>query len=324
MSGAELRIIADDSGDEFWTNAFWRGEDLHSVGTELLYEEEWPLATEPGCAYYALHTEETVAKNSLCTIGEAQRQKCKCKGHDELRGDNKKVNFLLAYGGGPGKLATDIKKPLSVAKMLMAKHEIKNPNIWAYLKKLGDDAMRNFKAFDMFGRRRLLPQPTSERARENCKEYNEEKLRLPKEVADKNIETFIHIKGRKPKKLEEFELTHRPPTSQEISRSYFQMGNSIGRQGKNHKMQATNASIIKIAMGAGYAPDGTPFLFHTLPHYKARLVKMVHDELVISCPKRYAEKVAALVGEAFAKAAAIKMKKVKMEFSFIIEKFWCK
>jgi DNA polymerase I-like protein with 3'-5' exonuclease and polymerase domains len=322
MSGAELRIIADDSGDTFWIDAFLRDEDLHSVGTELLYGEEWVNLTEPGCAYYKLHTEETVAKNNLCTIGEAQRQKCKCKGHDELRGDNKKVNFLLAYGGGPGKLAADIKKPLSHAKMLMSKHEIKNPGIWAYLKKSGEDAMRNFKAFDLFGRRRLLPQPTTARALDNCKEYNEERLRLDKALADKNIETFIYIKGRKPRKLEEFDLTHRPPTSQEISRSYFQMGNSIGRQGKNHRVQGSNASIIKLAMSCGYAKDGTPFLFHTLPLYKARLVKMVHDELVVSCPKRYADKVAALIGESFAKAAAIKMTKVPMKFDFKISKHW--
>ena len=40
MAGAELCIIADDSGDPVWVGAFARGEDLHSFGTELMYPDE--------------------------------------------------------------------------------------------------------------------------------------------------------------------------------------------------------------------------------------------------------------------------------------------
>ncbi len=324
MSGAELRIMADDADDPVWIAAFSRGEDVHSVGTELLYELEWHKEALPDCMYYAPHTEATVAKNPLRVLGEPQREKCKCPGHKVRRDDNKATNFLLAYGGGATTLAVRIGKKVGEAKQLMALHEIKNPRIWAYLDKSGKDAAMNFKAFDMFGRRRLLPEPTRPRAVENCKEWNEERLRLKPEDAEKAIQVFITVKGRKPNKNEEFELTHRQPTADEISRSYFQMSNSITRQGKNHRIQGTNATIIKKAMGSGYAPDGTPFLFHTLPLLGAKLIKMVHDELVISSPKRNAEKVAKLVGEAFAKAAELKMKKVKMEFDFHIDSCWSK
>jgi len=324
MSGAELRIIADDANDTLWIQAFARGEDVHSVGTEILYEVEWPREALPDCAYFKLHTEETVAKNPLCKVGDAQRQKCKCPGHKERRDHNKATNFLLAYGGGPATLALNIKKKLSEAKQLMALHEIKNPNIWAYLDKSGKQAAMNFKAFDLFGRRRLLPEPTRERAVENCKEYNEKKLRLTDEACEKAIATFVTVKGRKPTKLEEFELTHRPPTANEVSNSFFQMSSSITRQGKNHRIQGTNATIAKKAMGAGYCPDGKPFLFHTLPQYKAKLIKFVHDELVVQCPKRFGKKVAALIGDAFKRAAAIKMKRVVMEFDYNIDTYWKK
>ena len=91
------------------------------------------------------------------------------------------------------------------------------------------------------------------------------------------------------------------------------MSNSIERQGKNMRIQGTNASIIKIAMSQ---------LFHILPKYRAKLVKMVHDELVIQSPKQYSKKVAEIVGEEFAKAAAIKMHRVKMEFDFHIGPCW--
>lgn len=38
MSGAELRIIAELAKDPVWCGAFNRGEDVHSVGTEILHE----------------------------------------------------------------------------------------------------------------------------------------------------------------------------------------------------------------------------------------------------------------------------------------------
>ena len=313
MSGAELRIIAEAANDPVWISAFARGEDVHSVGTELLYEIEWPKESLPDCAYYKLKEN-----------GEPARHKCNCPMHKERRDHNKATNFLLAYGGGPTTLAARIKKKVKEAKQLMALHEQKNPNIWAYLDKSGKDAAMNFKAFDLFGRRRLLPEPTRERAVENCKEYNEKDLRLSDEECQKNINAFLTIKGRKPNKDEEFECTHRQPIANEVSRSFFQLSNSISRQGKNHAIQGTNATIAKKAMGAGYDKEGKPFLFHTLHVYKAKLIKFVHDELVVQCPKRYGNKVADLIGDAFKRAAALRMKKVVMEFDFNIASYWKK
>jgi DNA polymerase I-like protein with 3'-5' exonuclease and polymerase domains len=345
MSGAELRIIAEDSGDPVWILAFAKGEDVHSVGTELLYEDIWlnetlrsifhpdkwtlqdckdevVLEIDKGggkvkkigpCAYYAYKDN-----------GELAHHKCDCPMHKERRDHNKATNFLLAYGGGAPTLAKRIKQPLKVAKHLMALHEEKNPKIWAYLKKSGEKAGREFKAFDLYGRRRLLPEPTYERATENCKEYNEQKLRLSEADIAMNINAFILAKGRKPTADEKFELTHRKPTASEIGQSYYQMSNSIERQGKNMRIQGTNASIAKIAMGCGYDPDGKPFLWHTLPLYRAKLIKFVHDELVVQCPKQYSKQVAALIGDAFKRAAAIKMKQVIMEFDYNIAAYWSK
>jgi len=65
-------------------------------------------------------------------------------------------------------------------------------------------------------------------------------------------------------------------------------------------------------------------LWHTLPLYKAKLIKFVHDELVVQCPKRYGQKVADLIGDAFKRAAALKMKRVIMEFDYAISTYWKK
>jgi DNA polymerase I-like protein with 3'-5' exonuclease and polymerase domains len=51
---------------------------------------------------------------------------------------------------------------------------------------------------------------------------------------------------------------------------------------------------------------------------------MIHDELLIQCPKRKAEGVARLVADAFARAAAEVMSKVKMEAEWNIDVRWKK
>ena len=69
--------------------------------------------------------------------------------------------------------------------------------------------------------------------------------------------------------------------------------------------------------------DGKPYLWHTLLQFKARIQAMIHDELLIHCPLRFAEKVAALVGDAFKRAAAEVMKDIViMENDYHINKHW--
>ncbi len=324
MSGAELRIIAELANDPIWIDAFARGEDVHSVGTEILYPDKWPLLALPDCRYFALQTEETVAANPKRLLGEPQRQKCKCPEHNALRNDNKATNFLLAYGGGPATLAARIKKTLDVAREIMAIHAARFPKIWEYLDLSGRTAQIMKKAFDMFGRRRLFPEPTWDRAKLKAAEDREEKLRLDKDQAALNKSTFTTLHNRKPNKDELWLLTHRLPTNKEVGNAFKAMHGSIERQGKNHCIQGTNATVAKKAMGCGYSPDGQPYLWHTFPQYKARLIKFVHDELVVHSPKRFAKQVAALIGDAFKRAAAEKMTNVIMEFDYNIAFCWQK
>ena len=81
--------------------------------------------------------------------------------------------------------------------------------------------------------------------------------------------------------------------------------------------------MIKRAMGCGFDKDGKPYLWHTLLQFKARIQAMIHDELLIHCPLRFAEKVAALAGDAFKRAAAEVMKDIViMENDYHINKHW--
>ena len=304
MSGAELRIIAEAANDPIWIEAFQRNEDVHSVGTELLYGEEWKKQALPDCAYYKLKEN-----------GEPQRHKCNCPEHEELRDATKSVNFLLAYGGGPSTLAKRIKVTVSKASELMALHEQKFPAIWKYLKTSGDRSRMLGKAFDLFGRRRIFPEPTKERAVKRIQEYDAEKLELSEEDAVKNVSEFEQKNGRKPNRDEVYVLTHRDPTSGELSKAYIGMHSGTERQGKNHAIQGTNASMIKIAMAE---------LSRVLPTYGARLQKMVHDELVISAPTERAEEVAKLAQGIFRKSAENIFKSITMESEFHIADHWSK
>ena len=342
MSGAELRIIAERANDPIWIGAFSRGEDVHSVGTEILQGEAWAKGTlasiakpdgwtlqdcknevvltriEDGkekkygpCAYYALKAN-----------GEPERLKCKCPEHAELRNATKAINFLLAYGGGPSKLAASIKKKVEEAKKLMAIHAAKFPRIWAYLEESGRNAKIRMKSFDMFGRRRLFPKPTQEAAKQKAMEDREEQLRLEEDEAQRNVETFMSLHKRKPTKEESWFLTHRMPSQKEINNAFLAMHGGVERQGKNHCIQSANATIAKLAMSCGYDKDGKPYLWHIFPQYGARLIKFVHDELVVNCPKRHAAKVAAEIQDAFRRAAATKMTRVVMESEFKISEVW--
>jgi DNA polymerase I-like protein with 3'-5' exonuclease and polymerase domains len=311
MSGAELRIIAELANAKTWIEAFARGEDVHSVSTEILFPKEWAAETEAGCAYFKLNDK-----------GEPQKQKCKCKGHKKRRDATKTLNFLLAYGGSAATLAARTGMTLAEAQHVCAVHQQKFPDIWNYLEKSGKLAKQTNESRDMFGRRRVLPAPTHERARKKRIEDYPESLEYPEALQEKNIAAFEAEHGRKPKAEEKFWLLHREPNQWEIKQAFFAINGSIERAGKNHAVQGTNASIAKVALGSGFDKNGKGFLFHVFPKYGAKLIKFIHDEIVVQCKPEVASQVADEISDAFKRAAAEVMTKVVMESEFKISNCW--
>jgi DNA polymerase I-like protein with 3'-5' exonuclease and polymerase domains len=149
-------------------------------------------------------------------------------------------------------------------------------------------------------------------------------LELEEETCDQNIFNFKAAHLRDPDEEEKRKLTHRAPTDNEIKSAMRGLWGSIGRRGKNHCIQGSNASIIKRAMGCGFDKDGKPYLWHILPEFKSKLLSMVHDELIIQTPKRHGEEVARLVADAFKRAAAEVMSQVVMEAEWHIADRWQK
>lgn len=101
FSSQELCIIAFGSQDPVWLEALERGEDLHSVCADLVYGDTWQQAAEPDCAYIQ------------------SKQKCSCAEHKKLRTAVKSINFGLAYGMGPNKLANQLQISIDEASKLI-------------------------------------------------------------------------------------------------------------------------------------------------------------------------------------------------------------
>ena len=126
-SSQELCIIATGSKDPVWLKALEEGKDLHSVCADLVYGREWYEAAEEDCAYF---------------VGDA-KQKCNCPKHKKLRTNVKSINFGLAYGMGPHKLADTLLITIKEAERLIEKYFKAFPAIKNFLVSLGNYGKQN-------------------------------------------------------------------------------------------------------------------------------------------------------------------------------------
>ena len=140
-SSQELNVIAFGSKDPVWINALEQGQDLHSVCADLVYGQEWIDTAEDDCSYM---------KN---------KSKCKCPKHGKLRTNVKTINFGLAYGMGPHKLADTLDISIKEAETLIDKYFEAFPSIGGFLDKLGSFGKKYgyIKTFPPYNRRRWFP-----------------------------------------------------------------------------------------------------------------------------------------------------------------------
>ncbi len=123
-SSQELNVIAYGSQDPVWLDALEKGLDLHGVCADLVFEDKWRDA-------------DPTEKKSLRTQIKA-------------------INFGLAYGMGPFKLADTLQISKGEAEALIEKYFTEFPNIRDFLQTLGTFGTRNgyITTFKPFKRRR--------------------------------------------------------------------------------------------------------------------------------------------------------------------------
>lgn len=134
-SQAELRILAELSGDEGFINAFKSGQDLHSLTASQMFGVP------------------------LDAVTKAQRSAAKA------------INFGLAYGMGPGGLAPRLGVSLDEAKELIAKYFKAYPGIQKWLDRAAKDAVRNGYSVTTLGRKRFYTLPDETLKQTNEEEY---------------------------------------------------------------------------------------------------------------------------------------------------------
>lgn len=141
FSSQELCIIAFGSQDPVWLESLERGEDLHSVCADLVYGDVWRTAARPDCEYFKT------------------KEKCSCPEHKKLRTAVKSINFGLAYGMGPNKLANQLQISTDEATNLINKYFKVFPSIKNFLDsnaKFGKD--RGYiKTMEPYRRMRYFP-----------------------------------------------------------------------------------------------------------------------------------------------------------------------
>jgi DNA polymerase-1 len=122
-SQAELRILAELSGDPAFVEAFKGGGDLHAITASQMFQVPLDQVSKP------------------------------------QRSAAKSINFGLAYGRGPGSLALQLGVSQDEAKSLIEKYFQAYTGIQQWLEKAARDAVRKGFSETTLGRRRFYDVP---------------------------------------------------------------------------------------------------------------------------------------------------------------------
>lgn len=105
-------------------------------------------------------------------------------------------------------------------------------------------------------------------------------------------------------------------TAEKVRKRYVGLFRSIEREGKNMPIQGTNADLTKRAMFLAWK--------RLFPEFGAFFVNMVHDEIVVECPKENAESCFSFVMECMEQAGAEWIKGIPMSAEGGIDNCWNK
>lgn len=155
----ELVMIAYLTKDPNWNEALRKGQDLHSIASELVfgtdknpYHISWKQAAERDCAYYK------IIRDKDGKVGAA-KQKCNCPRHKIMRSACKNINFGLAYGMTEYRLAAMLRISLKDAKALIVDYYKAMPAIGRTMTYLGNFGVRHgyIQTMAPFFRKRWFP-----------------------------------------------------------------------------------------------------------------------------------------------------------------------
>jgi DNA polymerase I-like protein with 3'-5' exonuclease and polymerase domains len=287
-SGQELRILVQYSREPAWIAAFNKRQDVHSISAEMLNEKAWREAALMVATTVTIDGQQKTLPP--CAYYSLDHQKCKCPAHGKERDKMKNINFGVAYDKQAYSTSLELKISKEEAQALLDNWHRTFAQTSKTLKMLRDDAYDNGEARTLSGRRRLITQVTYEQA--------------------KTAAMNKHKKNY---------------TQQKAMQMYHSLIAAVKREGGNMAIQGTGADMMKLAMGAGFDPNGKPYLWHTLePKYGASLLSFIYDELLTESPEEHSEAVSDEVSDAIIRGGGEFVTVIPMESEGAISKYWSK
>lgn len=215
---------------------------------------------------------------------------------------------------GYRKLAADTGMSEDRAKEVFDIFQKSFPKVFLFLDGLGKRGRMSMCAADIGGRKRRWARPTREMAIRNIVEDKYTKLKK-KKVITVTCKTYEE-------KVLELSRLREMPNDYEVSSELRGLMASVERESKNHPIQASNATIAKLAMGHLVDENGVPYLWIIAKKYNARIINWIYDELIYEVPEDKADEFVNVIGDAISRAGARFMKKLPMQWEGSADRTW--
>lgn len=234
FSNIELRILAEVSGDPFLLQAFASGVDVHSTTAALMFG----LTPEQTTKAWTDSHNAVVGGKELVGV--------------TYRAVAKTINYMLLYGAGPGKLASELHIAVDAAKQLMKLYRDSFAVAIKWLRSQGasvDYALRN-------GKKRVYSKTLSGRRRW----YN-----IPPAPINPANGSQVTVEA-----MDKY---------REDVREWEKQLGAIRRQLANSPIQGLSADITKLAAALWYEETGYD--------ENMKLVALIHDEDIVEVKLGY-------------------------------------
>jgi DNA polymerase I-like protein with 3'-5' exonuclease and polymerase domains len=271
------------------------GQELRIVA-EYSQERAWLEAFRNGQDVHSISGEmfyaEPWRKAALpsCAYYTKNKAKCSCPDHKVQRDKLKGVNLGVIFDKQAYSLSLELGINETEAELLLRKWHTtfkKNSDKLAWFR---DTFYEKGEARDLAGRRRYTTKVTEEQAHKAF-----------------------------------FARYNRVPTDAELFKTVNSLVAGVKRELGNFPIQGSAATMMKLAMGCGFDPNGKPYLWHILePDYGALLELYLYDEFVTESPEEHGEVVSEIVSDAIIRAGAEFVKSVPMTSEGAVTKKWKK
>lgn len=353
----ELRIMASMSGDPVMCKGFNDGLDYHTfTASQFIKDSEEYLREfipnengEPGKA--------TLGDFILDANGNKQPNPAygQLVSYDKVlkvqRGVAKTINFGLAYGMGPGKLANTLGIEKELAKEYILQFNTTFEVLVGWLKENQELAVslrassyeEILKAekegrepiFDLayaetdLGRRRYFKLPPVPPLAQVADRYRRVKMgtTTKKDPKDKSNIIVTNVYNWQADGLKTLDFDPGNPWDEKMPKSlrkYYQRMAGIKREGGNSPIQGGNADITKIAMYELRKWIRQVEKERNNGEYLAHIALQVYDELIVDCPESMAEEVAKKMDDLMQKAGDRVITEVPVETGCLIADSWVK